>query len=170
MNENVTELFSYHPNVKLVQFTHIFLYTCVQVLEALKGSTATRPAIFAMSNPTTNGTVVQSMNFACCAWVANLPFSCLVILTLCIIYLMQPSALLKKHSQSWVKTSYLRVEAHSRMLILVREINTSYALMLFTSVCFKILKLIQGRGMLLQKNNKLKNIILGSFHLKVLEN
>ena len=26
-----------------------------QVLEALKGSTSTRPAIFAMSNPTNNG-------------------------------------------------------------------------------------------------------------------
>lgn len=59
MNKEIKENLVF-PSCKVHKYAMVF-----QVLEAMKGSTSTRPAIFAMSNPTKNGTPSFCRNKLC---------------------------------------------------------------------------------------------------------
>lgn len=53
----------------------------LKVLEAMKGSTSTRPAIFAMSNPTKNGNLSPSFALKCGLRLFVIPFGIDVFVT-----------------------------------------------------------------------------------------
>ena len=86
----------------------VILAKIIQVLEALKCSTSTRPAIFAMSNPTKNGMLIIVVLF----WQKLASLTSFELL-------WQLNAPLRKHFQFWERTLYLQVEAHLMMWILV---------------------------------------------------
>lgn len=89
----------------------------------MRGSTSTRPAIFAMSNPTNNGTAYPIFFILCgknsmgLFWFADFwTRSAFLVL---FFPLRQLNAPQKKHFPLLVTILYLQVEAHLKMLILV---------------------------------------------------